>query len=253
MKRFATAAIILASAAVAMAGDVLHWQDNSLTALYGQKYRVNPDTQYTLTFEHASGWNVGDLFFFVDGTYYDGDEDFYNGKEAYYGEFSPRLSAGKLSKKDLSLGFVKDWLVAFTYEYGENDVESYLPGVGVDLDIPGFNFFQLNAYYRIPENSRDGETIQITPVWKTTIPMGESSVVCDGFIDWVVNSDGDYEQNLHICPQVKLDIGAYMGMEAGSLLAGIEYDYWKNKYGVEDSDDFKTDQNTFSGLIQYHF
>lgn len=42
-------------AAPAMAGDLLHWQNNSLTYLYGQDYKVDPDTQQTVTFEHASG------------------------------------------------------------------------------------------------------------------------------------------------------------------------------------------------------
>lgn len=43
------------------------------------------------------------------------------------------------------------------------------------------------------------------------------------------------------------------------LYVGIEYDYWKNKYGIKDggfvSDNFvgSTDQNTASLLVKAHF
>ena len=37
------------------------------------------------------------------------------------------------------------------------------------------------------------------------------------------------------------------------LYVGIEYDYWKNKYGIKDSAGFTTDQNTMSFLLNYHF
>jgi nucleoside-specific outer membrane channel protein Tsx len=34
---------------------------------------------------------------------------------------------------------------------------------------------------------------------------------------------------------------------------GVEYDYWKNKYGIEDSPAFETNQNTASLLVKLHF
>jgi len=33
----------------------------------------------------------------------------------------------------------------------------------------------------------------------------------------------------------------------------IEYDYWKNKYGIESISNFDTDQNTASLLVNVHF
>jgi nucleoside-specific outer membrane channel protein Tsx len=52
------------------------------------------------------------------------------------------------------LGPIKDVLLAMTYEFGENDTESYLIGPGFDLAIPGFDYFQLNFYQRHTEGSR---------------------------------------------------------------------------------------------------
>jgi nucleoside-specific outer membrane channel protein Tsx len=34
---------------------------------------------------------------------------------------------------------------------------------------------------------------------------------------------------------------------------GVEYDYWKDKYGIEDSQYFKTDQSVTSFLVKFHF
>ena len=123
------------------------WQDTSLTYLYGKNFEVDSDEQQTVTFEHASGLSFGDTFLFVDFIDYrdwDGDDD------GLYGEFSPRFSASKIGDVDASFGPIKDVLVATTYEFGKGDVESLLYGIGFDLDVPGFDFFQLNFYYRDP-------------------------------------------------------------------------------------------------------
>ncbi|GGA72177.1 hypothetical protein GCM10011369_12420 [Neiella marina] len=251
MKRFMLAAAALV-APIAQAAGLVQWQDNSLSYLYGKDFEVNPPIQQTITYEHVSGWSVGDLFIFTDYTMFNGENDFLNGESTYYGEFSPRFSFGKILDKDLSFGVVKDVLVATTYEFGEGDVESYLIGAGADLALPGFDFFQLNVYQRLPDG-RDGDTVQITPVWKMTFPVGESAIVFDGFIDWVVNSDGDYEKNIHINPQIKYDTGVHFGLKERSLLMGIEYSYWKNKYGIKDSSAFKTDQSVVNLMVKYHF
>jgi nucleoside-specific outer membrane channel protein Tsx len=248
MKKTVLAGMMLMLAGAGLAGDILQWQDNSLTYLFGDKYKLDPAGQQTLTFEHASGWAFGDLFIFTDGIYFNGDRDSKGNRASFYGEVAPRLSAGKILDKDLSVLFIKDWLLAGCYEFGENSDENVLIGAGVDLDIPGFDFFQLNLYRRYNDHAKDPESYQLTPVWKITIPVGDTSIVFDGFIDWVFADD---TRNLHINPQLKLDVGTLVGMDAGKLYAGIEYDYWEHKYGVHAGS--VSDQNTFSGLLKYHF
>ena len=43
-------------------------------------------------------------------------------------------------------------------------------------------------------------------------------------------------------------LGKALGAPAKQLYVGVEYDYWKNKYGIEDSGSFKTNQDTASLL-----
>ncbi|WP_312154873.1 outer membrane protein OmpK, partial [Pseudomonas sp.] len=171
---------LLASGA-SVAGDLLQWQNNSLTYLWGKNFKVNPETQQTFTFEHADGWKYGDNFIFVDKIFYQGKKDASNGPNTYYGEISPRLSFGKIFDQKIAFGPVKDVLLAMTYEFGEGDTEAYLIGPGFDLDIPGFDYFQLNFYQRTTDGSRPGDNVwQITPVWSYTIPVGSSDILIDG-------------------------------------------------------------------------
>ncbi|WP_220814773.1 outer membrane protein OmpK [Pseudomonas paralcaligenes] len=263
MYRFArglTLAATLLAGSQALAADLLQWQDNSLTYLNGIDFKIDPPRQQTVTFEHASGWSFGDLFIFVDGIKYNTEAT--NGAgdgHTFYGEISPRLSFGKISGADLSFGPIKDVLLAATYEFGEDDVDAYLLGPAVDLDIPGFDFFQLNTYYREPDGKRDGSGVwQITPAWSYTIPVGNSDLVIDGFMDWVVDNDDSYHANLHFNPQVKYDLAKAMGW-GKRFYVGVEYDYWSDKYGIDDDsylgDEILggTDQSAISLLLKGHF
>ena len=257
-----TNSLILATGLMAtgttLAGDLLQWQGNSITYLYGKDFTVNPEIQQTFTFEHADGWKYGDNFIFIDKIFYNGKKDSGNGPNTYYGEISPRLSFGKIFDQKLAFGPVKDVLLAMTYEFGEGDTEAYLIGPGFDLDIPGFDYFQLNFYQRTTDGDRAGDNVwQITPAWSYTIPVGSSDILIDGFMDWVVDNDenrrGTYQANLHFNPQIKYDLGKALKMGDKQLYVGIEYDYWKNKYGIKDSDAFDTDQNTASLLLKVQF
>ena len=228
--------------------DVVLWQDASLTYLYGKQFEVDASEQQTATVEHASNLSFGDTFLFVDFIdYRDSSED-----SSYYGEFSPRLSASKFAGVDASFGLIKDVLIASTYEFGKGDVESLLYGLGLDLDLPGFDYFQLNLYYRDPQNN-NSRGWQLTPVFSYTMPVGVSEVVIDGFIDYVFASEnGDYEENLHINPQIKYNLGKLLWGDEHRLYIGVEYDYWSDKYGIKDSSAFKTDQSAYSFLLQYY-
>ena len=227
----------------------IQWQDFSLSYLYGGKYRVDAEDQQTVTFEHVSAWSFGDSFTFIDYLDYldtDGEES------AFYGEFSPRFSFGKITDREWSLGPVQDVLVATTYEFGEGDVESLLYGIGIDLDLPGFDYFHLNLYYRDPQNNVS-RGWQLTPCFGYTLPFGQSEFIIDGYIDYVFASENSgYEENLHINPQIKYNLGKLLWDESQRLYVGVEYDYWSNKYGLKDLP-FRTDQSACSFLLKYHF
>lgn len=240
---------LLFASSVAMADDFIHWQNTDLTLLYGDKYEVVSDEQTTVTFTHVNGNAWGDFFMFYDALNYRG------GGESQYGEISPRFSASKIFGADFSNSIIQDVLLTTTFEFGYGNVESLLYGIAVDLKVPGFDFLQLNTYKRDPNNNQS-EGYQFTPVWQMTFPVGQSEIVFDGFIDWVFKSDNDaYQENVHFNPQLKYDLGMAIWGKAskGKLYAGIEYDYWSNKFGISSDAPIDVDQSTFSWIVRYHF
>ena len=238
----------------------LNWQSNSISALYGKGFEVEPDTHETITFEHASNWKWGDLYLFVDTYWFDGEKTASQGHNAVYTEIAPRFSIGKLTNTNLSFGPVKDVLIATSFDLsiqdqpGYDDMWTYIVGPGFELEIKGFDYFTLNFYYRIPDdgNTPSGQW-QITPSWSYTVPFLKSSIIFDGYIDWVVNSKGNNSSDFHFNPQIKYDLSPHLGLSPKKLAAGIEYDYWKNKFLIEDTPYFKTNQNATSFIVKYTF
>lgn len=242
-------ALLMVLASAAGSADPLQWHDNSLTLLVGNAFEVSPARQATVTLEHVSGWNWGDLFVFMDATHFRDSSQ----SEGFYGEFSPRLSLSKLVGAPVGFGPVSDVLLAATREFGKGQVETSLVGPGFDLAIAGFDFFKLNLYRRIPDGGRDGDNIQVTPVWSMTTAFAGSDLIFDGFVDWNLLDDGTYVSNIHVNPQLKYDLSKRLGFGEKKLLVGIEYSYWKNKYGIRDSAAFDTNENVFSLLLKGHF
>jgi nucleoside-specific outer membrane channel protein Tsx len=235
----------------------IYWSDNSLTPLvYGSGFVVDPDEQSTITFEHAHGSKIGDLFVFVDAIKFHGAP---RGADdsTWYGEISPRLSLGKTLDKDLSFTLVDDVLVAATYERGEDadTAEAALVGVGFDLDVAksGFKYLQLNVYGRseLTEGARNGfHDVQVTLVAARPFTVGKARILADGYFDWVLGL-GSQDWNYHLNPQVSVDVGNLWGAP-DRFFAGVEVDLWWNKYQIPNSPGFDTNQSAISLLFKYH-
>ncbi|MGI2260290.1 outer membrane protein OmpK [Shewanella sp. GXUN23E] len=241
---------LLLAAPAAQSEELIQWWDASVTGLYGQDYDLAPsDDQTTVTFETAGAWKYGDWFAFQDVTWFNGNNGGHD--DTTYGEITTRFSMGKIFGMQ-GFGPVTDLSLALSLEEGKGDVETLLYGVGMDLAIPGFTYFQLNTFRRDALNSNNiSDGWQLSPAFRVDIPVGSSKLVIDGYIDWVfATDDGAFETNFHFNPQVKYDLGQLLMGEAkaNKLLVGVEYDFWDNKYGVNG-----IQQNTFSVIAQYHF
>jgi len=250
-------ALEASKAAPADSKPFINWSDNSLTLLpYGWGFAVDPDEQSTFTFEHVHASRIGDLFLFVDFVKFHGAP---NGADdsTWYGEISPRLSLGKVLGKDLSFTSFKDVLVAATYERGEDaDVaEAALAGVGFDLDAgkSGLKYLQLNVYGRseLTEGTRNGfHDVQVTMVAARPFSVGKARFLADGYFDWVLGL-GSEEWSYHLNPQVSVDLGNLWNTP-DKLFAGVELDFWWNKYQIPSSAAFDTNQSAVSLMFKYH-
>lgn len=217
------------------------WQDFSITGLYGENYKLTPkEEQTTVTFEYAAKVKYGDLFAFADRTNSGGKSD-------TYFEVSPRLSLGAVSGKKLEAGPIKDVLIATTWEGGE-DMNNYLYGVGFDLDIPHFQYAQLNFYRAANDIQKDDW--QMTFSYGVPFKISNEDFLFDGFVDWstkVKNDKVAHDTELNWTSQLKWNAGKHISPNT-RLYLGVEYSHWISKYGVPGKD-----ENNVSALVKYHF
>lgn len=207
------------------------WSSTNVQLLHGNDYAVTDRKATIFTFEHANGWKYGDNFFWVDITNPE------SGNTSLYGEFSPRLSIGKMVGKDLSMGIVKDVMLSGTWEMGE-EVHAYLLGVGLPLKLPGFAFADFNLYWRqsyvdtLPDIDSGA---QITIDWLVPFQLGGVKLAFEGFADYAWGEDPK-EDNLITAPRLLVDVGDFFGAP-DKLQAGIEYQIWRNKFGINGADE----------------
>jgi nucleoside-specific outer membrane channel protein Tsx len=212
------------------------WSTTNVQLLYGDGYELGDNSMAIMTLEHANGWKYGDNFFFLDVT-----NPTAKGT-SYYAEFSPRLSLGKITGKEMKFGIVKDVLLAGTQEMGE-DLRATLLGVGLALDLPKFAFADLNLYYRKSHRDwlaaqTDGGA-QLTIDWLLPFNLGNQKLAFEGFADYAWGEKGGSApkaDNLVAGPRLLIDAGNWFGAP-GAVQIGVEYQIWRNKFGVKGFDE----------------
>ena len=231
--RQVTCSLVIAVGAItaesALAGSAT-FSSTNIQYLYGTDYELGDETRSIITLEHVNAWKYGDNFFFVDITNSDrvGDQ---TGTE-FYGEISPRLSLSAISGKPLSAGIIKDVLITTTMEVGDagSGFHNYLYGLAIDLNI--LPVAQINYYVRNEVNSTTELGSQITLVWLAPFSLGPVGMSFEGFFDYAWGNDPS-ENNIVAGPRLLVDVGKFFGAPQ-ALQAGIEYQYWKNKFGIKD-------------------
>lgn len=213
------------------------WSDFSLTYVKGSKFEVVDPDQQTITVEHASGHNWGDTFFFVDR------QESEDGDTSTYFEVSPRLSLGYVTGADLSFGPVKDLFLAGTWESGDG-FDNFMTGVGVSLDLPGFQYANVNLYKVNNDNVSDD--VMMTLTWGVPFSISNAEFLYDGFVDWSSEKD-DHAAETNFTSQLKWNAGKLIGTES-PVYIGVEYSHWTNKYGIDGAD-----ERNPSLLLKWHF
>jgi nucleoside-specific outer membrane channel protein Tsx len=184
------------------------------------------------TIELANGWTYGDNFFFSDinqGPQYDTSTSI-----STYSEIHSRLSAGKISGKDVSFGPVSDVLLAGEIDLPSGVQPTYCAGLGFDFKIPGFAFAFVNVFLR-DEVATDGVSFQINPVWNVPIALGPVKTVFAGWIDVMSGEGKNQDWWWQAQPVLLVDVANFWGAP-NKLYAGCEYEYFYNFLGINQGD-----------------
>ena len=240
MKRYYLSAA-LALTALPLQAEI-QWQDVSVTYLNGSNYRIDGPDKQVLTFEHVAGTSWGDSFFFLDHLRAD------NGSRENYAEWSPRVSFSKFSDQPLQFGLIKDVLVTSTVEMSSLQT-NFLYGIATDLTVPGFSYLNLNFYRR--NNDGVADNWQLTTTWALPFSLGEQQFVFDGFLDWS-SATADQSASMNMTSQLKWALHPWFNLKS-PLYVGVEYVYWRNKYGIADSPQFRTHESNVNLLVKAHF
>lgn len=200
-----------------------------------------------LTYQYAGSWALGENYLFVDFL----DDDLNDGfnDQNFYTEWYPTVNLSNLQSREPWSGAVRDvGFIAGINAEGDPDVLKLLPGLRLSWNVPGFVFF--NTDYTLMLDRSDGLAQGGAPAtgdqamfdisWGKAFTLGGHAFWFTGHIEYI---SGTYTENgarvrdwILAQPQLGWDLGKWLFNVENQLFLGIEYQYWKNKLGANESD-----------------
>jgi hypothetical protein len=252
---------LLVGAALTPLANAADWSDTSLSVRYGTKfaepYDNNADgsrvdikkTIFGLT--HADGYKYGSNFFNVDFLLSDhndpGDGIAGNpGAQEVYAVYRHTLDLGKISGKNLSYGIMRGVGLTGGFDLNSKN-DSYASkkrmlviGPTVMLDVPGF--LNLSALWLDESNSPNGLPSRYHYKNHAAVEadfgigIGSLPLAFKGYALYIGSKGtnefgGPTAAETHIDVALTYDIGSVMSMGKNAFSIGLEYEYWKNKFG----------------------
>jgi hypothetical protein len=244
------------------------WSDTSIAWHYGtqfaEPYNTNDISKNILSLTHVSGYKYGTNFFNVDMLYSDTKDpsaiNSTNGAQEIYIVYRNTVDLGKVSGSEFKFGPVKGLGITFGFDTNTKTDTGYnskkqmlVVGPTFMMDVPGFlNISLLEAWesnapsgwnfttsstYSVGRYSYSPHPI-VSLAWG--IPFGASAFSFEGFMNYnfAKGKDefgSDTQAEILFDGQIMADLGLLTGGAKSTFKAGIEYQYWKNKFGNDAS------------------
>ena len=256
---FIAAAALLAGGLVAPA-QAADWSDTSIGIRGGSKYAEpfngKDITKTIVNLNHASGYKYGSNFFNADFLLSDkidtAGNDSTNGAQEVYVVYRHTLDLEKVSGTAFKFGPVRGLGATAGFDFNTKTDAGYnskkrmlVAGPTLMMDVPGFLNVSLLALWEsnAPFNTFTGVSTprysydthpMLSASWG--IPLGkDTGFSFEGFANIIASkgkneSGGATAAETNIDAQVMYDMAALTGSK-GKLKVGLEYQYWKNKFG----------------------
>ncbi|BBP00961.1 outer envelope protein [Sulfuriferula nivalis] len=254
LKQVALLGVVLAGATSNLyAAD---WSDTSISWRYGttfaEPYNTNDISKNIINFTHVSGYKYGTNFVSIDYLMSDSKDPAAGsttGAQEAYMVYRHTLDLGKITGKDLKFGVVKDVGATVGFDVNtKNDNYSskkhmLVAGPTLMFDVPGFlNVSLLALWESNAPTGVDRYTYKTHPMLTAAwgIPLGDSAFSFEGFVNFIAAKGLD-EYTHETKPetdfdgQIMADIGKLTGGPKNTFKLGLEYQYWKNKFGNDSS------------------
>ena len=238
---FALIAFMVLQPGVAGAQFEFQFQYGNLT----NPFSGNKEFTSILTVQHAAQWRFGDSFFFLDFSD-DGGADGFNDK-AFYGEWYPTLSIGKLVNREISLGPIRDIsIIGGVNVDGDANVVKYLPGIRASWNIPGFYFLNTNFTAVLDASSglaRGGapkteDNFMFDISWGAAFMLGSQSFTFTGHAEYISNTTDEFlpprdvEAWILAQPQLMWDFSKAISGTGNTFSSASSTSNWQNKLGT---------------------
>ena len=250
-----------ACALAAQSAVAVEWSDTSLGYRYGQKFAEpfgrNDISKSIFSLTHASGYQYGSNFFNVDMLLAD-DKDpsapgAHSGSQETYVVYRHTLDLGKISGRPLVFGPVRGMGLTLGFDWNSKSDAGYnskkrmlVAGPTLMFDVPGFFNTSLlllnesnapyNGYAHVATPRYTYQThAMLSNAWSIPFNAGVA-LSFEGYANFIAskgkNEFGrDTKPETHVDLLIMYDLSATLGVPKRTFRIGIEYEYWKNKFG----------------------
>jgi nucleoside-specific outer membrane channel protein Tsx len=287
MKKSSAYVVAMLAAAGLGAGTpaaAMDWVDNAVSVRYGRQfaepYNDRKIDKTIAAFTHASGYAYGSNFLNVDLLFSD-RHDPKNpggsaGAEEAYLVYRHTLDIGKISGQRIAYGPLRDLGLTAGFDLNGKQDAGYnsrkrmlVAGPTVHFEVPGFVDLSLLALW---ESNAPQDKFAGTPrlarysyrnhpmlnlAWGVPLTLGGVSFAFEGYANFIAAKGRDEFGNptapeTNIDLQAMFDLGSAAGLAKGKLRGGVEYQYWRNKFGNPASVSGSTARTPML-RVDYHF
>jgi len=248
-------------AALVPAAQAATWSDTSLGLRTGSQYRepFNPNDVGKTIFNlnHVSGYKYGTNFFNADFLFSDSKDPAgagsTNGAQETYIVYRHMLDLGAVTGSKFAFGPVRGMGLTAGFDVNAKTDAGYnskkrmvVAGPTFMMDVPGFLnvsallLWESNAPYNtFSKTSTPRYTYKTHPMLTAAwgIPLGkDTGFSFEGFANLIASKGKDEfgaatAMETNIDAQVMYDLSGALGSPKNTFKVGLEYQYWKNKFG----------------------
>lgn len=251
-------------ATYALAAHAADWSDTSIgyrqSNDYAEPFNANAIGKTILNLNHVSGYKYGSNFFNADLLLSDSKDPAgagsTNGAHEVYVVYRHTLDLEKATGKSFKFGPVRGVGLVAGFDFNSKTDAGYnskkrmlVAGPSLSLDVPGFlnvallGLWESNAPYSTfskvstPRYSYDMHPM-LNLVWG--MPLGSLPLSFEGFANFIASKGknefgADTAAETNIDMQIMYDLSAAVGASKNTFKVGVEYQYWKNKFGNNSS------------------
>jgi len=278
-----TMTVLLALAA--QGASAAEWSDTSIGYRYGQKfaepYGPNDISKSIFSLTHASGYKYGTNYFNADMLLAD-DKDpsapgAHSGSQETYVLYRNTLDFGKITGSPIAFGPVRGVGLTLGFDWNTKSDAGYnskkrmlVAGPTLMFDVPGFFNTSLlllnesnapyNGYSHVSTPRYTYKThAMLSNAWSIPFSAG-IPLSFEGYANFISSKGkdefgGDTKPETHFDMQIMYDMSAAVGAGKNTFKVGVEYEYWKNKFGNNDGGPAGPGATAKTPMVraEYHF